>query len=60
MIIIIIKKLKTECRECECKVYRFIPSRPEECGMYWLPRRKDFNIMKWRAKCKCDHNHEDH
>ena len=28
--------------------------------MYWLPRRKDFNVNTWRAPCKCKHTHEDH
>ena len=41
-------------------MFRFVPTRPEECGMYWLPRRKDFDINKWRAPCKCNHNHEEH
>ncbi len=39
---------------------RFVPTRPEECGMYWLPRRKDFDVTKWRAPCKCQHSHEEH
>ena len=41
-------------------IIRFVPTRPEECGMYWLPRRKDFDVTKWRAPCKCNHTHEDH
>ena len=28
--------------------------------MHWLPRRKDFNLAKWRPGCKCKHNHEEH
>eukprot|EP00826_Nyctotherus_ovalis_P043011 TRINITY_DN4497_c0_g2_i4.p2 TRINITY_DN4497_c0_g2~~TRINITY_DN4497_c0_g2_i4.p2 ORF type:complete len:222 (-),score=89.53 TRINITY_DN4497_c0_g2_i4:57-722(-) len=34
--------------------------RPEELGMWWLPRRKGFDVNKWRATCKCKHNHEAH
>lgn len=28
--------------------------------MYWLPRRKDFNVHTWRPPCKCKHNCEEH
>lgn len=28
--------------------------------MYWLPRRKDFKLSEWRAKCKCKHAHDEH
>ncbi|CAD8136860.1 unnamed protein product [Paramecium pentaurelia] len=54
------KKFNTGCEKCECKRFQFVPSRPEECGMYWLPRRKDFNILTWRPPCKCNHGCEDH
>merc|ERR1712194_189904 len=37
-----------------------IPQRPEECGMYWLPRRKEFKLSEWRAPCKCRHGHDSH
>lgn len=46
------KKFDTSCEKCPCKRFSFIPTRPEECGMYWLPRRKDFNVLKWRVPCK--------
>ena len=26
----------------------------------WLPRRKGFDVRKWRAKCQCTHGHESH
>ncbi|EAS01192.2 hypothetical protein TTHERM_00318550 (macronuclear) [Tetrahymena thermophila SB210] len=54
------KKFDVSCKNCPCKVFKFVPTRPEECGMYWLVRRKDFNVHKWRAPCKCNHTHEDH
>ena len=46
------KKINTPCTNCPCKVFQNIPQRPEECGMWWLPRRKDFNMKSWRAKCR--------
>ena len=29
-------------------------------GESWLPRRKGFNVGKWRAACHCRHSHEQH
>lgn len=46
------KKANTGCQKCPCKKFAFVPSRPEECGMYWLVRRKDFNVATWRPPCK--------
>lgn len=54
------KKFSTKCEDCSCKSFRFIPQLPEEVGEYWLPRRKDFNYLEWKAKCKCKHTWEDH
>jgi len=54
------KKINTTCLNCPCKAYKYVPTRPEECGMWWLPRRKDFDVRTWRAKCKCKHSHEEH
>ena len=51
---------KTGCKNCSCSAFRFIPRRPEEVGMDWLPRRKGFNVHTWRPSCKCKHTHEDH
>lgn len=48
------------CSQCDCSHYAFVPSRPEECGEYWLVRRKGFNVHTWRAKCKCGHGHDSH
>ena len=28
--------------------------------MYWLPRRKDFKMADWKAKCKCKQPHTAH
>ena len=47
-------------KSCRCQGFTFIPSRPEEVGMWWLPRRKDFDVRKWKAKCKCGHTHVEH
>lgn len=46
------KKFNTSCEKCPCKRFMFVPSRPEECGMYWLVRRKDFDVASWRPPCK--------
>lgn len=54
------KKQKTNCGLCKCKFFRFVPQRPEECGMWWLPRRKNFKMSEWKAKCKCGHGHDRH
>ena len=43
-----------------CERFRYIPQRPEEVGEWWLPRRKGFDVRKWRAKCRCTHGHESH
>ncbi|VEL19515.1 unnamed protein product [Protopolystoma xenopodis] len=45
---------------CLCKAFKFIPSRPEEFGEFWLPKRRDFDAAAYRAMCRCKHNHEKH
>lgn len=45
---------------CECKAFAFVPTRAEEVGEWWLPRRVTFDPSTWRAKCKCKHTHEEH
>lgn len=40
------------CLQCKCKGYNYCPSRPEECGQWWLPRRKDFNLTQWRSRIR--------
>jgi len=54
------KKIDTKCLNCPCKAFSYVPTRPEEVGMWWLPRRKEFDVRTWRAKCKCKHSHEEH
>lgn len=54
------KATKTNCNNCPCKNFRFVPRRPEEVGLWWLPRRKGFDVNQWRASCTCTHTHEDH
>ncbi|GFR40194.1 hypothetical protein Agub_g754, partial [Astrephomene gubernaculifera] len=48
------------CKACSCRGFAFVPSRPEEVGEWWLPRRKGFNVHTWRAKCRCGHGHDEH
>lgn len=54
------KNISNPCEKCVCKRFQWIPTRPEECGMYWLPRRKEFKLSEWRVKCKCKHEHDLH
>lgn len=54
------KKISSKCQTCPCKEFKNIPQRAEECGMYWLPRRKEFKQSEWRAKCKCKLPHDQH
>lgn len=54
------KRITSKCENCPCKEFKWIPQRPEECGMYWLPRRKDFKMSEWKAKCKCKQPHDAH
>ncbi|CAN0054076.1 unnamed protein product [Scytosiphon promiscuus] len=48
------------CETCDCGGFDFVPSRPEEIGEWWLPRRPGFCASSWRAKCRCGHSHEAH
>ena len=48
------------CAKCKCKRFEYVPMRPEECGMWHLPRRKGFNVHAWRAPCKCKCGHDQH
>lgn len=41
----------TSMRKCKCPGFRYCPSRPEECGQFWLLQRKDFNLEQWRQVC---------
>ena len=45
---------------CGCASFDFAPSRPEELGMWWLPRRQGFDVRTWRALCRCGHGHDVH
>lgn len=37
------------CFQCRrCPGYSYIPFRPEECGQWWLPRRRDFDLKAWQ------------
>ena len=47
------KRESSKCMNCKCKQFRWVPTRPEECGKYWLPRRKNFKVSEWFPKCKC-------
>ena len=48
------------CKCCDCPRFEYVPERPEAVGMWWLPRRKGFNVHEWRAPCKCKHGHDAH
>ena len=45
---------------CRCKMFAFVPSRPQEIGEWWLQKRKGFDMASWRAKCRCKHDHDQH
>ena len=45
---------------CSCRNFRWVPRRPEEVGEWWLPRRRGFQVKRWRAKCRCGHAHTEH
>ena len=45
---------------CRCRNFRWVPRRPEEVGEWWLPRRRGFQVQRWRAKCRCGHAHTEH
>lgn len=37
------------CISCKrCTGFQYAPQFPEECGQWWLSRRKDFNLPDWR------------
>jgi hypothetical protein len=40
----------TNCRTC--KQFTYSPSHPEECGQWWLRRRRDFDIREWRKRVR--------
>ena len=50
----------TPCANCICKSFKLTPRLPEETGMHWLSRRKNFVEGAWKASCKCKHNHIEH
>jgi len=33
--------------KCRCNGFSYCPTRPEECGQWWLPRRRDFDVIAW-------------
>jgi hypothetical protein len=42
------------CLNCRCGGYSYSPARPEECGQWWLPRRKDFILREWQQVMRLD------
>lgn len=56
------QSVRVPCRQsgCGCKAFAWVPSRPEDVGEYWLPKRRDFDPAKWRMRCRCKHTHEEH
>ena len=45
---------------CRCTRFAFMPTRPEEVGMGYLCRRKEFDIRRWKPPCRCKHTHTMH
>jgi hypothetical protein len=43
-----IRPPKCDNGKCRCFGFNYMPSRPEECGQWWLPRRRDFDINAWK------------
>ena len=41
------------CQKCRCGGFAYCPARPEECGQWWLPRRKEFTIPEWQEVIHC-------
>lgn len=38
-----------KCSRCKkCPGFAYFPMYPEECGQWWLRRRRDFNLHDWR------------
>jgi len=41
------------CLVCRsCSGFNYSPFFPEECGQWWLARRKDFNVEEWRERVR--------
>ena len=40
----------SSCRRCTG--FSYCPTRPEEVGQWWLPRRKDFDVRGWIERVK--------
>ena len=53
-------RMACDAATCACPNFSFMPRRPEECGEWWLVRRKEFDVRTYKAKCKCGHPHTDH
>lgn len=42
-----------KCSACKrCTGFTYLPMYPEECGQWWLRRRRDFNIVDWRRRVR--------
>ncbi len=38
-----------KCLSCKrCPSFNYLPMYTEECGQWWLKRRRDFNLHDWR------------
>ncbi|XP_071845006.1 protein FAM221B-like isoform X2 [Apostichopus japonicus] len=53
-------RLPCQTTVCPCRAFQFIPGRVEDIGEFWHQKRRDFDPLTWRAKCRCNHTHEDH
>lgn len=41
-----------KCQNCRCLSFSYCPERPEECGQWWLPRRKEFVLKEWQLRIR--------
>ena len=53
-------EFKSNCKKCECEIFRYIPVFPEETNEYTKAYLLDFKYEKWKARCKCGHNWTKH
>ena len=53
-------EFKSNCKKCECKIFKYIPVFPEETNEYSKAYLLDFKYDEWKAGCKCGHNWTHH
>ena len=53
-------EFKSNCKKCECKIFKYIPVFPEETNEYSKAYLLDFKYDDWKAGCKCGHDWTKH